>query len=951
MKKFTQPLYLALFASLLLSQIAVYGQVPGNDLICNATTLSVGVGCTEGTNVNATATGSPAAPACWNPATTSNDVWYSFTATTENMTVSTDFSGLTLTNTQVGVYSSSDNTCNGTLTLVGCGENGGTNVADNSITNMDLIPGNTYFIRIDGNGTQTGTFCVSVAETYTAGSTPCQAQFVDPNSSSCSNLNGNIANNSTNPATSYHLLGINYPGCTNEANQVGTWTTFTANTTSVTLTNQSGGARYYTFFSGTCSNLNWISCTAVASAGTTMFTGLTVGTSYFLLTTLQNGDTTTNVNTDLCLQNTAACAAPVNDNCANAMAVTANVLYTVSNHCATPDFPPQLCSGTIQNNIWFTWTCPANWTGAAFFQLFNENCSDGNTSQGMQVSIYSPGVTCGGTANCVAVSNSVTTNNVNFDWTPVPGSTYLMNFDGYSGENCTMNFEITNTVSVVVISVNSPTICQGDSVVLTAVSTATGYLWSNGDTTRSITVSPSSTTSYIVSATAGGTGSAVSTVTVNPIPHSPTGGSNSPVCAGDTLDLTASAITNASYYWSGPNNFSSTVQNPIIPNVTSAAAGTYIVWDSVLHCPSPPDTITVTINPTPPTPVAGSNSPVCSGGTLYLTADTIANATYSWTGPNGFTSTLQNPSIPNATTAASGTYSVTVFFGNCASAPATITVTINPVPAAPVAASNSPICEGTTLNLTAGNIAGASYSWIGPNGFTSNLQNPTINTVVLADSGVYSVVATISGCVSDTGTTYVVINATPATPVASSNSPVCQDSTLLLSVDTVTGGSYAWTGPSGFTSTSANPSIPNATSAASGTYSVITTVLGCPSSPGTTSVIVNTAPVPVATSNSPICAGSTLNLNTSTIANATYSWSGPNGFTSTDQNPSIPNATLQDSGTYSVTVSSNGCVSSTPATVSVVIFATTPPVAGNNSPVCSGATVFLTATTGTWSNI
>src|SRR3954467_13354383 len=151
MRNFTKPLIPVLFFLLSCTSLSVLAQVPGNDLICNATTLSVGLGCSQGTNVNATSTGSPAAATCWNPVSTSNDVWYSFVATTVNMTVSTDFSGLTLNNTQVALHSSSTNNCTGTLTLVACGENGGTNVANNSITDVSVIPGNTYFIRIDGN--------------------------------------------------------------------------------------------------------------------------------------------------------------------------------------------------------------------------------------------------------------------------------------------------------------------------------------------------------------------------------------------------------------------------------------------------------------------------------------------------------------------------------------------------------------------------------------------------------------------------------------------------------------------------------------------------------------------------------------------------------------------------------------------------------------------------------
>ncbi len=82
---------------------------------------------------------------------------------------------------------------------------------------------------------------------------------------------------------------------------------------------------------------------------------------------------------------------------------------------------------------------------------------------------------------------------------------------------------------------------------------------------------------------------------------------------------------------------------------------------------------------TPPSsPVASYNSPIFAGMTLNLTTSTVAGATYSWTGPNGFTSTDQNPFIANVTVADAGIYNATAAVGDCASTPATVAVTVNP---------------------------------------------------------------------------------------------------------------------------------------------------------------------------------------------------------------------------------------------------------------------------------
>ncbi|MCW5909083.1 MAG: PKD domain-containing protein [Chitinophagales bacterium] len=922
----------------------VNAQAPGNDLICNATPLSIQLGCTQGTNVNATSTGSPAAPACWSPNNTSHDVWFSFVATVPDITVSTDAQGLTLNNTQVAVYSSSNNTCTGTLTLVACAENSGFNVPNNSVTDMTLVVGNTYFIRVDGNGTATGTFCISVADTYTPGSTPCEAQIIHPNSAACNIDNGNQVTNATLPTSAYYPIGVDYPGCDNETNQYGVWSTFVANSTSVTLRNSAGGARDFTLFTGDCNNLQWISCSSIANNTTTTLSNLTIGATYFLLTTLQGSATTTGQTMTHCITNNVTCIPPSNNNCANAMAVIANNLYHVTTYCATPDSPPLLCSGSLQNNIWFTWTCPQGWTGQAYFQLFNQNCGGGNQSWGTQVSIYNSNVTCGSTASCIATSNTQQDNNINVVWTPVVGQTYLINYDGNAGEVCEMEFQITNTASVVLISVNSGTICQGDSITLTATSPATGYLWSTGQTGSSITVSPSVTTTYTVSATAGGTGAATAVVTVNPVPASPVAGSNSPVCSGSTLNLTASTVQGATYSWTGPNNFTSSQQNPSIVNVTTAASGTYTVVATALNCPSQPATVQVTVNPLPPAPVASSNSPLCAGATLNLSATGTGNSTFSWTGPNNFTSSQQNPSISGVTTAASGTYSVTQTELGCTSAPGTTQVVVNPIPATPNAGSNSPICEGSTLTLTASTVQGATYSWTGPNNFTSSLQNPSIPNATTAATGTYQVVATALNCSSLPATVQAVVNPIPAAPVASSNSPLCAGSNLNLSATGSGNSTFSWTGPNNFTSSQQNPTISNAGTNASGTYNVTQTELGCTSTPGSTQVVVNPIPTTTASNNSPICLGATLVISATSFPNATYSWSGPNGFTSTQQNISISNAQLSDAGTYTVTISANGCVGQ-PSSTNVVINPIPSPVAGSNSPICAGATLNLTAST------
>src|SRR5205823_12629871 len=130
----------------------------------------------------------------------------------------------------------------------------------------------------------------------------------------------------------------------------------------------------------------------------------------------------------------------------------------------------------------------------------------------------------------------------------------------------------------------------------------------------------------------------------------------------------------------------------------------------------------------------------------------------------------------------------------------------------------------------------------GPNSFTSSLKNPTRANATTADAGTYSVTITVNGCTSAAGTTSVVVNPTPATPTATNGGPYCQGATIQLSTPLVSGATYAWTGPNGFTASQQNPTRFGATTADAGTYSVTITVSGCASAAGTTSVIVNPTP-------------------------------------------------------------------------------------------------------------
>jgi hypothetical protein len=75
-------------------------------------------------------------------------------------------------------------------------------------------------------------------------------------------------------------------------------------------------------------------------------------------------------------------------------------------------------------------------------------------------------------------------------------------------------------------------------------------------------------------------------------------------------------------------------------------------------------------------PTAGNGGPYGTGATIHLSASAVSGATWFWAGPDGFTSTDQNPTIPNATMAMAGTYNVRAIVDGCTSVAATTTVDV-----------------------------------------------------------------------------------------------------------------------------------------------------------------------------------------------------------------------------------------------------------------------------------
>lgn len=162
-----------------------------------------------------------------------------------------------------------------------------------------------------------------------------------------------------------------------------------------------------------------------------------------------------------------------------------------------------------------------------------------------------------------------------------------------------------------------------------------------------------------------------------------------------------------------------------IVDLEPALSGNDFAIDDISFSPLSPATITV--NPT-----ANGGVPACALSPINLAANLTGGMspfTYSWTGPNGFTSALANPVIASAISTNAGVYTLTVTdLNGCTSAGST-TVIVNPASTVTATISSSSICLGQTVNLTStGSGASATALQDSFDGITNNWTKTNTST-------------------------------------------------------------------------------------------------------------------------------------------------------------------------------------------------------------------------------
>ncbi len=248
------------------------------------------------------------------------------------------------------------------------------------------------------------------------------------------------------------------------------------------------------------------------------------------------------------------------------------------------------------------------------------------------------------------------------------------------------------------------------------------------------------------------------------------------------------------------------------------------------------ETFMVGIKPALPG-ISGLLPRYCVGETIILNTPDLPDATYAWTGPDGFTSTQREISVPVTGAAKSGIYQLRITIFGCTSDPASVTVPpIGQTPTASFSSVGSNLCtnqqayrftsQSTNFQNLRWNFGNGASVPSGSSGQTYNVTYSTSGTKTIILEAIGS-----NGCVS-TFTQQLEVTIRPDLPVIASNKPdFCLSDTIRLSTQIQTGVTFQWTGPNNFSSTEREVVIPVTSTLVAGAYSLVLTRGSCSTPP------------------------------------------------------------------------------------------------------------------------
>ncbi|OYT15964.1 MAG: hypothetical protein B7C24_10255 [Bacteroidetes bacterium 4572_77] len=399
----------------------------------------------------------------------------------------------------------------------------------------------------------------------------------------------------------------------------------------------------------------------------------------------------------------------------------------------------------------------------------------------------------------------------------------------------------------------------------------------------------------------------------NPAQPSAISGNTNP-CEGTSETYSVTNVAGVSYAWSLPTGWTGSSTTNSITVTVGSASGDISVTPSNSCGNGAVRALAVTAENVPAqTSIITGNTNPCEGTSEIYSVTNVAGVTYAWSLPTGWAGSSTTNTITVTVGSGSGDILVTPSNSCGNGAVRALAVTAENVPAqTSIITGNTNPCEGTSETYSVTNVAGVSYAWSLPTGWTGSSTTNTITVTVGSGSGDVSVTPSNScgdGTASMLG---ISVDNLPAQPSAiSGNTNPCEGTSETYSVTNVAGVSYAWSLPTGWTGSSTTNTITVTVGPGSGDISV-TPSNSC--GDGIARVLAVTAEsVPAQPSaisgNTNPCEGTSETYSVTNVAGVSYTWSLPTGWTGSSTTNSITVTVGTEDGELSV-FASNTCGSS-----------------------------------------
>ena len=634
------------------------------------------------------------------------------------------------------------------------------------------------------------------------------------------------------------------------------------------------------------------------------------------------------------------------DDCAGAPLMSCNLDgYVGSSAGYTSGPPPDPFCGLVENDQYFRFEVDEV---PVAISIVPENCT---TAKGLQASLYLTDDCSSFTqvSLCASFGSAMPLNVVSTS-VSVGDICYLM-IDGFEGDICDFTINVVQGILPdVEADAENAELCLGNQIQLDGTAstqrTNVEYLWtsSNGGNI----VSGETTLTPTVDALGDYTLSVVdivdccideTTITVSENMDEPTFNfqpTYTVTCLDPiiTIDPNLANPTDFAYSWSTLDGMISNSAILTNSSIDVELQGTYTleIEDLITGCVYLRDVL-VGANTTPPDIAAiSTNNLDCFNTETTITGNSSVNGLmFSWQGPGAFISSDEFFVANQA-----GIYAVTVTAPNGCTAEADVEVTTSGNPDGSIIKNNDINCIDQDAQLTATSMtAGATFAWTGPSGPLGSNAQITTN-----EGGLYTLVVTSPiGCSTMVTETVIADTQAPNVSATVSNEIDCTTTNATLQGNSTTvGATYAWSGPSAFTSTDPNPVVTEG-----GMYTLeVTGPNGCTET--FPIMVTQNAVAPTAEAGNPLMLD--CNIPTATIGGGatstgnefSYQWTSTTSTGVIGTNPTLP---VTGMGTYTllVTNTNNNCTNTASVVISEDFAKPTVDVGANAMLTCSVAEV------------